>query len=90
MLNLVVDQELERWAWKDEDEYAHARRLGLITDADRHRVEHARRRAVTLIETRGGPFAQGWAGWQPSTAWPTPVLPPEALIAFPCAATAVP
>jgi hypothetical protein len=78
MLDLVADPELQRWSWKDEDEYAQARRLGLITDADHKRVEAARQRAVALLETRGGPFADHASRWMPAD-WPTPTLPPQAL-----------
>jgi hypothetical protein len=81
LLDLVADADLVRWTWKDEDEYAQARHLGLITDSEHHRVEYARQRAVALIETRGGPFAQDWSTWQVPGHWPTPKLPPGALTA---------
>ncbi|WP_240508873.1 DUF402 domain-containing protein [Streptomyces agglomeratus] len=32
-VDLVVDPDLTGWQWKDEDEYAHVRRLGIITDS---------------------------------------------------------
>ncbi|MEU4221462.1 DUF402 domain-containing protein [Actinoplanes sp. NPDC026623] len=79
MLDLVADPDLRRWSWKDEDEYAQGRRLGLITDADHRRVSPARERAVALLETRGGPFAQHASRWQVRADWPIPVLPPQAL-----------
>lgn len=58
LLDLVVAPDLSRWDWKDEDEYAHGRRLGLIGDQEHRRVEGARARAVALLESGGGPFAQ--------------------------------
>lgn len=79
MLDLVADTELQRWSWKDEDEYAQGRRVGLITDIDHQQVQRARERAVALLETRGGPFARHESEWSVSTDWPLPLLPPEAL-----------
>jgi hypothetical protein len=74
LLDLAADADLRRWSWKDEDEYAEGRRLGLITDEDHERVRQARHRAVALLESRGGPFAEKW---EVSADWPTPVLPPH-------------
>lgn len=79
LLDLVADAELRQWSWKDEDEYAQGRRLGLITEVDHRRVQQARERAVALLETRGGPFAEHWSSWPISADWPTPVLPARAL-----------
>ena len=79
LLDLVADADLQQWSWKDEDEYAQGRRLGLITDADHHRVGHARERAIAVLETRGGPFARHASTWRVAADWPIPVLPPEAL-----------
>ncbi|MEU2956641.1 DUF402 domain-containing protein, partial [Streptomyces xanthochromogenes] len=31
-VDLVVAPDLTRWEWKDEDEYAHLRRLGIVSD----------------------------------------------------------
>jgi hypothetical protein len=79
MLDLGADVELRRWSWKDEDEYAQGRRLGLITDADHERVLLARERAVALLETRGGPFADHASRWNVPTDCPIPVLPARSL-----------
>lgn len=79
MLDLVADADLRRWFWKDEDEYAQGRRLGLVTDADHRRVQPARERAVALLETRGGPFSDHPSRWQVPADWPNPVLPPQVL-----------
>lgn len=83
-LDLLVDPDL-RFRWKDEDEYAQARRLGLVPDDCHKRVEEAREQVVGLIEQGGGPFTGPWAGWSPDPAWPLPVLPGDALIAPPAA-----
>ena len=79
LLDLVIDPDLSQWRWKDEDEYAHGRRLGLIDDALHLRVDEARQRVLALIEAAEGPFAHDWSDWRRDPAWPTPALPPGAL-----------
>jgi hypothetical protein len=66
--------DLSGWRWKDEDEYAQARRIGVIDAAEAAQIEAARERAVTLIESRGGPLAGEWPSWQADPAWPLPTL----------------
>ena len=60
--------------WKDEDEYAHARRLGLVTDQVHKRVDEAREQALAMVEARQGPFGEEWSGWRPDPAWPLPTI----------------
>jgi len=79
LLDLVADIESLRYRWKDEDEYAQGRRLGLIDDALHARVDAARQEAVALLESRQGPFASHWSDFRPDPAWATPVLPADAL-----------
>ncbi|MFF2012682.1 DUF402 domain-containing protein [Streptomyces sp. NPDC058195] len=76
-VDLVIDPELTTLTWKDEDEYAHVRRLGIITDAEHRAVELARAQALALVEDRAGPFAQAdrWGAWRWDPAWPPPRLP---------------
>ena len=77
LVDLVVAPDLSRWEWKDEDEYAQGRRLGVVSDADHRAVERAREEAVALIEARGGPFAASppWRAAAPAPDRPTPTLP---------------
>jgi Protein of unknown function (DUF402) len=79
LLDLVAEPGLAGYAWKDEGEYAHARRLGLIDDALHARVGGARQRAVSLIRGRQGPFAHDWSRWRRDPRWPVPTLPPGAM-----------
>ncbi|MDD1064162.1 DUF402 domain-containing protein [Streptomyces cocklensis] len=76
-IDLVIDPDLSTLRWKDEDEYAHVRRLGIVTDTEHRAVEHARAQALALIEDRAGPFAEAdrWQAWRWNPAWPTPSLP---------------
>jgi hypothetical protein len=70
-----VKADLSGYRWKDEDEYAQGRRLGLIDDVLHQRVDTAREQVVSLIESRQGPFAEDWSPWRRDPAWPAPVLP---------------
>ncbi|MGW0830614.1 DUF402 domain-containing protein [Streptomyces prunicolor] len=77
LLDLVVAPDLSRWDWKDEDEYAHGRRLGVVSEADHRAVEKAREEAVAMIEGAVGPFAaeRGLGTWRYEPHWPDPQLP---------------
>lgn len=81
LLDLVVAPDLSRWDWKDEDEYAHGRRLGVVSEADHRAVEQARGQAVAMIEERRGPFTReaNWQTWRPDPDQPAPSLPADVL-----------
>lgn len=76
-VDLVVSPDLSRWTWKDEDEYAHVRRLGIIDDIEHQAVEDARGQVLGMLADRCGPFeaAERWAVWRWDSAWPAPRLP---------------
>ena len=63
------------YRWKDEDEYAHARRLGLVTDRCHKRVNEAREQVLSMVDGRDGPFGHAWSDWRPGHVWPLPALP---------------
>ncbi|KAK1181830.1 DUF402 domain-containing protein [Streptomyces sp. NBS 14/10] len=65
------------WEWKDEDEFAQAQRVGLMTPEQAERVRAAGRAAVGLIESWGAPFREGWEDWRPDPAWTIPALPAD-------------
>ncbi|MFJ8539033.1 DUF402 domain-containing protein [Streptomyces sp. NPDC093591] len=75
-VDLVVDPDLSGIRWKDEDEYAHVRRLGIVTDTEHRAVDAARAQVLAMLEERSGPFADAtWASWQWEPSWPPPRLP---------------
>ncbi|WP_438486055.1 cytidylyl-2-hydroxypropylphosphonate hydrolase [Streptomyces sp. S186] len=65
------------WEWRDEDEFAQARRDGLMTDAQAAGVKTAGRAAVAQIAAWRGPFSDGWEDWRPDPAWDVPSLPED-------------
>ncbi|MFE4800369.1 DUF402 domain-containing protein [Streptomyces sp. NPDC056708] len=76
-VDLVIDPDLSTLTWKDEDEYAHVRRLGIVTDTEHQAVELARAQVLAMLDERAGPFADAdrWASWRWNPAWPSPCLP---------------
>ncbi|MEV8398427.1 DUF402 domain-containing protein [Streptomyces niveus] len=76
-VDLVVTPDLTRWEWKDEDEYAHVRRLGIVSDTEHRAVEAARGEVLAMLAELSGVFAQAqrWSSWRWEPAWPTPCLP---------------
>ncbi|MFE9933789.1 DUF402 domain-containing protein [Streptomyces sp. NPDC005533] len=78
-VDLLIDSDLTRWQWKDEDEYAHVRRLGIVSDAEHQAVDAARAQVLAMLAQRSGVFAdaEGWAAWRWEPHWPAPCLPPR-------------
>ena len=73
LVDLVVGPDLT-WSWKDEDEYAHGRKLGLVTDAEHREVAAAREQAVAMVEASQPPFCDTPPNWRPDPAWARPRL----------------
>ncbi|MFJ1899265.1 MULTISPECIES: DUF402 domain-containing protein [unclassified Streptomyces] len=65
------------WLWRDEDEFAQAQRVGLMTAATARRVREAGRAAVGVIREWGAPFRDGWEDWRPDPRWRVPALPDD-------------
>ncbi|MEU9983779.1 DUF402 domain-containing protein [Streptomyces sp. NPDC050856] len=79
-VDLVIDPDLTSWRWKDEDEYTHVRRLGIVTDTEHQAVDAARDQVLAMLAERSGPFADAaaWTAWRWNPAWPAPALPRSA------------
>ncbi|MFJ7591758.1 DUF402 domain-containing protein [Streptomyces sp. NPDC097617] len=80
-VDLVIAPDLSGWEWKDEDEYAHVRRLGIVSDAEHEAVDAARDQILAMLAERSGVFADAerWAAWRWEPTWPTPYLGPAAV-----------
>jgi hypothetical protein len=65
-VDLAVAPDLTRWEWKDEDEYAHVRRLGIVTDTQHQAVDAARDEVLAMLTEHTGILAQAeqWAAWR--------------------------
>ncbi|MEQ7009356.1 DUF402 domain-containing protein [Actinopolymorpha sp. B17G11] len=77
IIDLVFDLDGTH-EWKDVDDYAYGRRLGLVTDAQHTEIERAKDQAFAMFEKRTGPFDEKWLSWRRDPAWPLPVLPDNA------------
>ncbi len=62
-VDLVVAPDLTGGEWKEEDEYAHVRRLGIVSDTEHRAVDAARGEVLAMLTERSGVFAQAkrWA-----------------------------
>ena len=65
------------WQWRDEDEFAQARRDGLVDERLAARVRRAGESAVEVIRAWGPPFRDGWQNWRPDPSWAVPSLPED-------------
>lgn len=77
LLDLVVDPDTSHH-WKDEEEYAQARRLGIITDDEHRHVQQAREHVLALLDAKTGPFDERWRSWRRDLYWQLPTLPVDA------------
>ncbi|MGW3185062.1 DUF402 domain-containing protein [Kitasatospora sp. NPDC001119] len=78
-LDLVITPDLSSYSWKDEDEYAQARRLGVVDEATHRQLDRARELALAQLRDRTGPFAPDPDAWTLPPEGPLPTLPATAL-----------
>lgn len=60
-VDLVIDPDLSTLTWKDEDEYAHVQRLGIVTDTEHQAVDDARAQVLAMLAER-----HAWRSADPS------------------------
>jgi protein associated with RNAse G/E len=75
VLDLIVEPDLERWSWKDEEELAEAVARGLFTQELAAGFHEAGERALARLQRREPPFDRDWSTWRPDPAWQKPSLP---------------
>lgn len=73
-LDVVIDPDY-RWRWKDEDEFAAAIEIGLLTRQRAEAVRAEGERVIRRLEAREPPFCDGWEHRQPDPKWRVPELP---------------
>jgi len=85
VLDLVIAPNLTDLVWKDEDEYALVRDLGIVTDTEHQALEDARGQVLTMLDHRTGPFAETepWTAWYWNETWQAPALPTTPSLYFP-------
>jgi hypothetical protein len=74
LLDVIVAPDLSGWHWKDEDEFAEAIYLGLISKERAAALYREGERVAKWIQSGQSPF-NGWENWRPDPACPVPVFP---------------
>ncbi|MEX0782352.1 MAG: DUF402 domain-containing protein [Dehalococcoidia bacterium] len=75
-LDVVIEPGLERWTWKDEDEFAYGIEGGWYTPALLADLKAYGEAVLGDVAARRPPFDQPWDTWRPDPAW-RPVLLPD-------------
>jgi predicted RNA-binding protein associated with RNAse of E/G family len=73
-LDIIIRPDLSEWYWKDEDEFAEAIDLGLISKENAAYMRAEGERVAKWIQSGESPF-NGWEKWRPDSSWQIPVLP---------------
>ena len=68
-LDVVIEPD-GSWAWKDEDDFEQAQRLGVFSDGEAAAV---RAEGERVVGER--PWPTGWEDWRPPAEWTPPGLP---------------
>ena len=75
VLDIVVAPDRSSWHWKDEDEFATAQELGVLTAAEATAIRTEGDRVIAAIEANAPPFCDGWEDWRPDPMWTLPGIP---------------
>lgn len=73
-LDVLIEPDLSSWHWKDEDEFAEAIELKIISQEKAQDMRAEGERVANWIQSGQSPF-NGWEKWRPDPAWKVPVLP---------------
>jgi hypothetical protein len=74
ILDVIIKPDLSGWSWKDEDEFAEAVNLGLISQEKAVGLRVEGERVANWIQSGKSPF-NGWEKWRPDPSWKVLVLP---------------
>lgn len=82
-MDLVLDARISpsfEWSWKDEKDFADARRRGIFDATVEDAVRGHAAQVQDILDRREGPFADHWRLWR-SPKLAVPSLPPDATVA---------
>jgi len=74
-LDLVIAPDLQRWMWKDENEFQWGIDAGWYTEAQMEQLRVIGQQVLADTERGAWPFAEGWENWRPDESWGVPVFP---------------
>jgi hypothetical protein len=73
-LDVILKPDLSSWQWKDEDEFAEAISLGIISQERSAYLYKEGERVAKWIQSGKSPF-NGWEKWRTNPSWCIPTLP---------------
>jgi predicted RNA-binding protein associated with RNAse of E/G family len=73
-LDVIVQPDLSAWSWKDEDEFAEAIDLKLISQEKAEDIRFEGEKAANWIKSGNSPF-NAWENWRADPSWKAPKLP---------------
>jgi hypothetical protein len=76
MLDVVIDPDMGKWRWKDDDEFTRAQAAGFYSPQKAAEIRRAGEMAVRLITSDRRSFYEKWATWKANSEWGTPIFSP--------------
>ena len=76
MLDVVIEPDMNKWRWKDVDEFSKAQEAAIYSKETASKIWQAGEKAVRLITSERRSFYQKWAAWQANPEWGIPKLSP--------------
>jgi predicted RNA-binding protein associated with RNAse of E/G family len=73
-LDIIIEADLSKWRWEDEDELEEAVLAGLVSREKASAMYIEGRLLVDWLQSGKSPF-NTWANWRPDPSWKVPVLP---------------
>jgi len=74
VIDAIIQRDLSRWDWKDEDEFAKAIELGLISSDDAIRIRQVTVQVANDALSQQGDRLHALANWRPPSNWTNPIL----------------
>lgn len=73
-LDIIIDANLRKWRWKDEEELEEAVDLGVYTRQEAEEIRAVGEQALARFLTHKPPFDRAWDQWRPDPGWSVPQL----------------
>ena len=73
-LDIIIDGNLQKWRWKDEEELEEAVDLGVYTRQKAEEIRAVGEQALARFLVRKPPFDRRWQQWRPDPRWGVPQL----------------
>jgi hypothetical protein len=77
MLDVVVNPDMTKWHWKDDDEFSEAQKVGLYSSEKADEIWAEGKRAIRLVTSERLSLYRKWEKWQANPEWNLPQLSPD-------------